>query len=153
MLKTQSKLIGNTTYHVTALPSTQARHLFVRLSKMLGPSLATLMQGKSFTELKDDISNVEIGPALSTLCQNLSEKDFDYIVEVLGAHTQIETNGAVLPLTRENQELHFADKFWDIFLWVGFALEVNYAGPFVNSKLGKSPPIPTQKPQSVSQRD
>lgn len=47
MLQTETRPIGDTTYHVRQLGATKGRAMLVRLTRVLGPVLATLMEGNA----------------------------------------------------------------------------------------------------------
>ena len=118
MLKTQSKTIGSATYKVTSLGASQGRALLVRLAKTLGPSAEMLLSGRASAW------------ALAALLERLTDDDLTYACQVLGATTQLEAvPGRSVQLTLENQEIHFSGAYWEMFQWLSFALEVNFAGP------------------------
>jgi hypothetical protein len=154
MLASKSLLIGSHTYHVTELPSGQARDLLVKLVKVFGPVLAGMLEdGKLIPEgtegapaeaLVNRVSKVDsktLSKMLLAFSDRVSAADFKYLCQVLGDSTQVEIEaGAQVPLDLEYQELHFkGGRLSHLFRWLAFALEVQYADFF---------PKPVTKPVS-----
>lgn len=132
MLKTEIRTIGSNTYHVRQLGAKQGRQVLTRLIKTLGPVLGALLEGldpKTVSVL--DLKGEALARALTELAGRLGETDLDYLCGVFGETTQVEfPDGRVKPLTLEEQNLHFAGAYQDMFRWLSFALEVNFAGFF-----------------------
>lgn len=138
MLKTEERTIGGSAYKVTQLGASAGMQLMVRLTKVLGPVLGELTRGMG--EGETDLMSVR-GDALAGALQQLGEKlnyeDLDYVCETLGAFTEVSNgDGKWLRLKRDIREVHFAGNYGDLFRWLGFALEVNYASFFGGSDVG-----------------
>ena len=134
-LKSESKTINGHKYEVTQLPYTPGKRLLVRLYKVFAPALAQGLAG--VPELKDqsigDLQVSTIAPAFSRaveqLARDLSEEDFDAMVEALAEYTfLVNDQGHKRQLSADEREFLFAGNYLELFQWLGFALRVNYAG-------------------------
>lgn len=116
-LETKSKTIGETTYHVTQLPSEPARKFSVRLFKVAGPAMVFAY--------KDNIQD-----ALISLAQNLEEEDLERAVDLFLNVGQVEftTSKGRPRLDKDMANIHFAGKTHELLQLIGFCLEVNYSG-------------------------
>lgn len=139
MLKTASKTIGNHTYTVRQLGASEGRKMLVRLVKILGPVLATLLssapdKSKAPPKLGWSLGSTKVedlGKALEVLATRAQEADLEYLCSTLGMATTVGLGGGKeIPLTLEAQELHFAGAYGDMFKWLAFALEHNYSDFF-----------------------
>jgi hypothetical protein len=150
MIETHTRTIGRHAYNVTQLKAKQGNAVLVRLAKVAGPPLAALFAGgdKSQADALDRISLDGLGAALSSFASVLSEADLDWLCVTFADCTTVETEpGAVKPL-RGIFDLHFAGAYLDLFEWLAFCLEVNYAdffGALVARAKAATParPIPT----------
>lgn len=135
MLKQESVTINGTEYEITQLPYSVGRKLLLRLYKVMGPTLAaTAAKAPDLGDVKSlgDISVERLLPALTggaaALADNLSEKDFEYMVDTLAGYTKVSNGeGGFLPLKQE-MEFLFAGNYMEQFQWLGMALKVNYLG-------------------------
>jgi hypothetical protein len=75
MLETKNLLIGSFTYHVTELPSGQARDLLVKLVKVFGPVLAGLLEEGNLVTGE--------GGAQAALAQKVSQVDTKTLAKML----------------------------------------------------------------------
>lgn len=157
-LETKSKEIGDRgyTYHVTELPAKKGRALLVRLIKTLGPVFGQLIsgmkpQGPKAPKLPSpankagaalaSINGQAISRALAELASRLTEAELEHVCLVLGEHTEIsdqENPDNRKKLTPGAQEFHFAGRYLEMFEWIGFGLEVNYADFFSGSQIGNA---------------
>lgn len=134
MLKKESKDICDVKYTVTQLPYSIGHKLLLRLYKVIGPAVAEAFANAP--DLKDsaigDLPLQKIGPALGAaagrLAQDLSESDFDYMVDTLAEYTLIEVDGKTKKLSADEREFRFAGNYLELFQWIGFALRVNFLG-------------------------
>lgn len=149
MLETKTRLIGNTRYQVTQLPSSHARKLLVRLVRMAGPIVASLLEDKTLIDtnapIVERVSKLDsktLATMLRDFSTRVSEADLEYLCETLGGCTQIESlDGKLSPLDLEAQELHFrGGRLSELFRWLAFALEVQYSDFFSGlGGVGKPP--------------
>lgn len=120
-------------YKITKLPFSRGKAVLLRLTRAVGPAIAAALggvpdiQGKSLGEL----SMAEVAPSLvqaaRRLAEDLSEPDFDFIVDTLMPHAWIMRDGKQIPLSRE-KEFHFSGNYLAFFQWLGWALKVNFMG-------------------------
>lgn len=135
MIETVPKEIDGTTYHLHTLGARDGRHMLVRLTKVLGPSVGRLAEstvdpkgqgGKGLAEA--------VAGAIYELSEHLSEADLDWICEKFGNRTEIDQEGGKRHLLDlELQELHFAGRFGTMIKWLAACLEVNFADFFAMS--------------------
>jgi hypothetical protein len=129
MIKTESKVIGGHTYHVTQLPCGRSRVLLLRLFKVAGPAIGKLLDsgGGKVSELEGKA----IGDALAALAYGLNEQDLEFVVDqCFGDNVTVELDGKKPRVTKEFCELHFAGALDEFFKVIGFVLEVNYRSFF-----------------------
>ena len=126
MLKQEARTIGNTTYRVRLLATSEGRPILVRLTKLLGPSFGTLLAGMKGTSLLD-AGNDAVAWAVKDLSERVTDDDLAVLCEVFGSASEVQIGDKVLPLSKEFQELHFAGKYGEMMRWIGFCVELNYA--------------------------
>jgi tail assembly chaperone len=66
-------------------------------------------------------------PMVTDFCERLSDDELGYFCETLGSCTEIVGDASSATLTTQLQDVHFAGHLLDMFKWLAFALEVNYA--------------------------
>lgn len=109
MLETRSKIINSNEYKVTQLPATKGSMVFVRLIRAFGPTLAAL-SGEGFN--------------LAAALETLKENDIEALCKEFRKYSYV--NDKYLDLN-EVFDFHFAGKYLEMFQWLLFCLEVNYA--------------------------
>lgn len=110
-LKTQEREIDGVKYRVTQLGAVDGRAVLLRLLKAFGPSAAAM--------LGDNIAE-----AVAKL--NLSEDDLSYFCQQFGQKTFVVLGDKTPRLDNVFDE-HFAGRYRAMILWLGFAVEVNFA--------------------------
>ncbi len=136
----EKKSIDGITFEVTQLGFKKGRQLFVRLLKLVGPSLAHVADSAK------SIKEIPLVPMIKAAVERLEDEDFDWIADVLGETTRFSENGTQWPfLNAANREDLFAGRLTLFGRWVWFALEVNYADFFAALK---SPRESDQKGQT-----
>lgn len=121
-VKTEDRTIGAHTYRVTQLTALKARALFARLVRFIGPAAATALGGGR------KLSQLDLGSLLSDLTERVTDEELGYFCDVLGSCSElVGTNGKTVALDREILDVHFAGALLDMFKWLAFALEVNFA--------------------------
>lgn len=115
MREVKTTEIGGRTFAVTQLGAKDGFATFVKLTKMVGPAMGKLSGGLP-----------ALADAAQLLASNLDEVIGWGIVELFARHTTITIeSGAAVPL---NGALDvFAGKFEDLFAWLEFCLDANYA--------------------------
>ncbi len=127
----QSKNINGTEYTVQLLPPTQALDLLVDLAQMLGPALDPILSNLGTLQglLDKDLADVDtafFGQAARALCSSTDKVKLRAVVKLLGDVTLV--NGAQLSRVHE---AHFLERgLGEMFLWLPFALEVQYGDFF-----------------------
>ena len=154
MLEEKRKRIGACEYQVRQLTVPVGRRLLVRLFKILGPAIGAAVGGLP-EDKGDDISigalnTRAIGDAITLLADTITEDELENLCEILADATEYSPEpDRWLPLKKDS-EMHWAGRYFDMFKWIAFALEVNYAdflgaqgslGGFVSAvrKPGQSP--------------
>jgi hypothetical protein len=156
MLQTKEKTIGEHRYQVTQLSAPEGRRLLVRLYKVLGPSLGAITKGLDGVDGKavklEELRLEFVGEALRELAMHLNEDDLEHLCEVMGKQTMVHLGGDKWVPLQDVSALHFAGRYDEMFKWIAFALETNYAGFFkgtatlggLASKLGGQVPRPSE---------
>ena len=156
-IETQEKVIGNHTFRVTQLPASKARKLLTRLFKVAGPSMAKAVEGlgtilekklkqpsakgkkegEGITINLADLDLSKLSDAVALLAKNVFEEDFEYVVAVLleGDRISYSEEGKWPVLDLQASDAVFAGKLDQMFMLIGFALEVNFSGFFGGSGL------------------
>ncbi len=127
-LQKQQRDIDGTTYEVTPLPTSIGLKALVRLLHIMSPVLAAAA--------KDGSNQDKVGGMLAALPTALSEGDLEYFTSIFGAQSKYQDGPNWIPLLKQNQELHFAGKYGELFRWLVFCVEVNYKNFFVGITSG-----------------
>lgn len=121
-VKTEERRIGDHTYRVTQLTALKARALFARLVRFVGPAAATAIGAG----MKINMS--QLGSLLSELTERVSDDELGWFAARLGECSYlVGDNGKALQLEPSVVDMHFAGSLLDMFKWMAFALEVNFA--------------------------
>ena len=125
MLRSESKEIEGSVYHVRVLGATEGRKLLVRLMRVLGPALGEFLVNRKGEALADS----DVLPAIAILGQRLTEEDLEYVVAKFAETTEVEKEGKKIVLSKI-QELHFAGNYLAMFKWLWFCLQTNFTAAF-----------------------
>lgn len=139
MIETQETEIGSYRFRLSQLPAGKGRRLLVRLTKVLGPTIAAAV-----AELPDegegganvlDMPVRSVSQAIFELCEKLTEADLDHVCEVMADRCEFSEDGEHwLKLSSKGQfDLVFAGAYLDMIKWIGWTLSVNYADFFGGS--------------------
>jgi len=118
--KTESKRFGSHVYTVTQLNAVTGRKALLRLMKIVGPAFEAGLRGG------DASGYVAVANALP-------ESELEYFCDLLAAQTTVrggEYAEESAPQLDKVFAMHFADDYFEMFQWLGFALEVNFASFF-----------------------
>ena len=133
MIETVAKEIDGQTYHLHQLGAKDGRHMLVRLTKVLGPSLGRLAEislpekGERLPPGGRKSLGEAVAGALFELSATITEADLDWICQTFGGRTEVDLEGGKrILLDLEAQELHFAGRFGTMIRWLGACLEVNF---------------------------
>lgn len=125
MLRSETKEIEGSVYHVRVLGATEGRKMLVRLMRVLGPALGEFLVNRKGETLSDS----DVLPAIAILGQRLTEEDLEYVVAKFAEATEIEKEGRRVILSKI-QELHFAGNYVAMFKWIWFCLQTNFSAAF-----------------------
>jgi hypothetical protein len=153
VIESHTRTIGRYAYTVTQLRAKQGNAVLVRLAKLAGPTLGALFSGgeEGAGEALERVSLGGLGAALREFAAGLTEADLDWLCTTFADCTTVEIEpGSVKPL-RGIFDLHFAGAYLELFEWIAFCLEVNFADFFgalvARAKAAKAPrttPAPTR---------
>lgn len=116
----QRKTIEGVTFCVTPLGYGKARKAFVRLTKAVGPALA------SGAGVKPE--DMDVQAILGALVDNVDDSDLEWFAEAFGTATKFSTDGDKFPFLRgPEREVLFTGRLLLFFQWLAFALEVNFS--------------------------
>lgn len=128
-LKQQERDIDGVKYRCYQLPFTPSRQLMRRLFNLAGPTFGAAIKGnRTLKSILD--TEVNLGAALSSLAERLSDEDVDYVHGLLAKQCEVSLDGGWQKVEAV-AETHFAErgmKHW--FSWLRFCLEVNYGDFF-----------------------
>lgn len=131
MLETRQKKIGEVEYQVRQLTAPVGRKLLVRLFKVLGPPLsaafAGLPEGEGGAVSIGDLKTRALADAIMLLADTISEEELEHIVTVLAESTQYSKEPDKWLSLKTDKDFHWSGKFLNMFQWIAFCLEVNYA--------------------------
>lgn len=121
-VKTDTRQIGEHKYRVTQLPGLKARELFTRIVRLIGPAAAAAVgSGRG-------LSRFDLGELFGSLTSRITDDELGHFCTVLGECTELlGSNGAATKLDTTLQDVHFAGELLNMFKWLQFALEVNFA--------------------------
>jgi hypothetical protein len=121
----KSRTIDGHTYEVQELPARLALRTLNRLSRHTLPALARAF-GAAKSESLDDIDTGELGAALETLFEHLTDDELDGLTETLLKDVSL-VDGK--PLWAQ-MDVHFQGRMLALLKLLGFAIEVNFADFF-----------------------
>lgn len=120
MFKVEERKIGDSTYKVSQLGAIKGRSVMLRLTKCLGPALVGLASRETLkASIPDLLANMDI-----------EEEDLTYFCDSFAEKTFVVTPDGKMPRLDNVFDLHFAGRYMEMIQWLGFCLEVNYAGFF-----------------------
>lgn len=144
MLKTETRRIGAFDYKVTQLDAVRGRRALTRLAKIV-------LGGASAGQNEESIQAAG-AVALDKIADRLSEADIDYFCDLFAGNTTV-TGGEYAgkePDLGGIFALHFAGEYKDMFLWLVFALEVNFGGFFKGLGALRAKVAPANASSSIS---
>jgi hypothetical protein len=148
MLEARTREIDGLEFTVSMLPPKKARATLLRLSRLVGPALAELAQGKAESILDLDTSHVLA--AVSRFFAGMAEEDLEHFVSTFQSVTLVP-----IPDMPEAKPIPPGDALFAgrgtliVFKWLIFCLEVNYSD-FLDELKGQLTRLPTRK-ASLSQ--
>jgi hypothetical protein len=116
---------------MTMLGAKASYRLGLRLFKMFGPSLGAVFQGtgkEKIEKVEDiDLSSESMVSSITALTRQLTESDFDHLVDQLQDVTHVGLSGATktVPM-RGIFEDHFSGDIGGMIRWLAWGLMVQY---------------------------
>jgi hypothetical protein len=124
--------IGDLTFRVEKLPSTEALRLLTRLTKILGPALRYLDGAFDADEGRRDTATLA---AIASIVETVEEATFNSLVVEAAEMAQVNWNGAYEDVIVDT---HLRDDLLTVFKVAIFALEVQFKGFF---DAGRASPV------------
>lgn len=121
MIETKEKLIDGDTYMVSQFPGRRAIKIQIRLVKLLGPAVASLVAGSK--GLDDSIALSNLADAVARLGAALDPDDFESLVMELLSMTR--KNGREIG-SQAAFDAEFTGKLTTVYKVLAFVLEVNF---------------------------
>lgn len=127
----KSKIIGGYRYDVTLLGGKEGRGMIVRIVRLMGPTLASFLQGTlkaqgGFTEsLTTGISD-----SLREIASRITEDEVADISDRLAHFTVVNISRELQPQLDTIFDEHFAGHYDAMLAWLAFALEANFSSFF-----------------------
>lgn len=142
-LDKHSTTIDGDLYEMTLFGATQGYRLFLRLFKMLGPTLGKVMDavGEDSGNIQDvNLSSDAAVAAIDALTSHVRESDLDHLIEALKKQTHVGVGGSskTVPLAGVF-EMHFSGRLNSMLRWLIWGLKVQYAS-FLDVFSGMKPP-------------
>ncbi len=128
MFKTDSKTIGGLEYRVSQLGAVKGRAVFLRIVKLVGPAIASVVKGG-----KIDMKNVDLGDLFKRV--ELTEEDLTFFCDAFAEKTFVVLPDKKAPRLDHVFDAHFAGKYGDMMQWLVFCVSVNFADFFVAAEL------------------
>lgn len=130
-----TRAIDGVDYKVVQLGAKEGNKLFIRLFRILAPTLGTLLENAPPGGNLGDIPVDALGPALSALADKVTEEEFDNLVRKFAPCTMFgkESADRWQPLS-DHFDDHFAGRQMACLMWLRFCLEVNFSDFFVAFK-------------------
>jgi hypothetical protein len=132
----QSKRIGDTEYTVTPIGFRDARRVLVRVGNILGPKLAELITSIDMSKGVSNAFEKDAAQAIGDLLGRITDADLQYLEDAFSPTTEIECDAAPNKrpqLVHAIKAGHFDTRLPEFFLWLGFALQVNFQRFFTAS--------------------
>jgi len=121
-IEVKSRVIGEHTYRVEQFGAKKGGRILVRLAKMLGASIGGAI------ESGDKVDATVIGKTLTSLTDQITEEDYDYLCDNFAAKTRVTGGqyGSNEPKLADFFDSHFAGNYLELGEWLAFCLEANY---------------------------
>jgi hypothetical protein len=136
----RDKTIGGIRYQVTLLGAKAGRSMLVRLTKLLGPAMASFLDG--MLHAKGDLTTslaIGAGDAIREVTQRLTAADLEAISDELARFTVVVIDEQRQPQLDKIFDDHFAGKYNDMAAWLAFALEANFSSFFDDARSDSRP--------------
>lgn len=118
-LEAHTRRIGEFDYTVTQMPARKANRILLKLGKTIAPVLLLWKGGGEAGALD--------GGSLASAIRELNEDDFEWVVDEFAKTTDVQINETQAPSLFKVFDLHFAGRQVEMFEWLQFCVEVNFA--------------------------
>lgn len=133
MIEARDREINGTHYTVRMLNGTKGKALLTRLFKLAGPALADILAGIKDAQSVQEMKLDGVADAVRSFASRLPDNELNEITLILAEHTEITIAGGKPMALKQLADSHFAGNYREMFSWIAFALEVNYADFFGGS--------------------
>ena len=134
-IESKETRIGGVTYRVSQLPAKRGRSMLVRFVRLVGPGAGSFVGGlgRSKDQTFDGGLALGIADGLHDLCLRLNDDDLSAICDEFATCTVVvKSRDIELRLSNVFDE-HFAGRYDEMFAWLRFCCEVNFASFFAVS--------------------
>ncbi len=123
MKTTEDREIDGIKWTVTQFPATEGFKILVKVTKIIGPLIATTVgKTESLSSLMDmDTKNLNLDGAITLLLDSLTESETNIFIKRLMAHTIVNGVSVV-----DTFDITFQGKYATLFKVLKFIMEVNY---------------------------
>jgi len=131
----KERVICGNLYRVTLLGAKAGRSMSVRLLKLLGPTLASFVEGTVTVTAADGGSALAIGAAdaVRELAKHMNAEELAAISDELAKFTVVVIDAEHEPQLFAVFDDHFSGRYDAMFGWLSFSLEANFASFFGGS--------------------
>jgi hypothetical protein len=139
-IETRERRIGATTYRVTQLPAKPGRAMLVRYIRLAGPGAGAFVGGLSSSKAGTFDGSVGggIAEAIHDFTTRISDAELDAICDEFARYTIVVKSRDVELKLSDVFDDHFAAKYDEMWAWLRFCSEVNFASFFAVSSTGKA---------------
>lgn len=142
-LKTESKTLGSHEYTVTQLGAVVGRECLRRFVRVAGPAVGAIAEATG----KEGGASAAVSQAVLRLVEGLSADDLTYFCDVFGPTGTVTLADGRKPRIKDAFADHFAGNYFEMVLWLGFCVEVNFGGFFSEAlaRVASALPVATAK--------
>jgi hypothetical protein len=148
MNRTDKRAIGENTYSTTRFSVSDALSIKIDLLRLLGPAIGSALAGITFGKgLETAVNGKSLAEGIQQLFQQIDSNSFNDMLKRLLKNTQaeviVEGKKKIIAFTDQNYEIMldiaFSGHIMDIYMVIGFILEVNFPDFFgqIKQRFGK----------------
>lgn len=141
-IESRETTIGGTTYRVTQLGTKRGTSLLVRLVRLLGPGVGSLVGGLGRTDVNslDSALAVGVDDAMHDLAMRLDDKEVQLVLEEFAKLTAVVQSDEIELRLWDIYDDHFAGRYDEMLRWAKFCMEVNFSS-FFAAQSGSDKPL------------
>lgn len=127
MISTEKREIDGDTYLITTLGAAEATRVSVKLAKVFGGGIATIV-AKNNADNNDAVAG-----AIYDIVSAIDAETVEYLCDVFGRSTEYKKAGAVksFKLDADQRNVIFSGRLDNMFRWLKACIEVNFT-PLLN---------------------